>query len=120
MLIIEDEFLIARDVANAVGAAGYEIAGLAGSVDEAFELLKGRGCDAVVLDANLKGTSAEPVAKWLREHDIPFLVLSGYVGSQLEGELARAPFMAKPYIAAELVSAVKALRGGDGEAQSRT
>ena len=33
------------------------------------------GCDAAVLDANLKGTSAEPVAKWLRDRGIPFLVV---------------------------------------------
>ena len=121
VLIVEDEFLIARDVANALRAAGCEIAGLAGSAAEALAKLEEHGCDAAVLDANLKGTSAEPVAKWLRDRDIPFLVLSGYLGAQLEGELARAPFMAKPYIAAELVSAVVSLQRADGQApQSRT
>lgn len=119
VLIVEDEFLIARDVANALRAAGCEIAGLAGSPADALALLEAHGCDAAVLDANLKGTSAEPVAKWLREHDIPFLVLSGYVGSQLGGELARAPFMAKPYIATELVSAVKSLGEANGRSPQR-
>ena len=50
------------------------------------------------------------MAKWLRDRGIPFLVLSGYVASQLEGEARAAPFMAKPFYAAELVRAVKSLR----------
>ena len=110
VLIVEDEFLIARDVAKALAAACCEIVGTVGSTAEALALLEEHGCDAAVLDANLKGTSAEPVAKWLRDRGIPFLVLSGYVASQLVGELARAPFMAKPFDAAELVRAVKSLR----------
>lgn len=112
VLIVEDEFIIARDVAEVLRRAGCEIVGLAGLPDEAIAILEQRGCDVAVLDANLRGESAEPVAKWLRDRDIPFLVLSGYVGSQLDGELARAPFMGKPFVADELVGAVRALRWG--------
>jgi DNA-binding response OmpR family regulator len=110
VLIVEDEFLIARDICDVLARAGCEVVGMVGSSDEAIALLEDRGCDVAVLDANLKGASAEPVAKWLRARGVPFLVLSGYVGTQLEGELARAPFMAKPFVAAELVSAVRSLR----------
>lgn len=112
VLIIDDEFMIATDTATVLEDAGCVIVGIAGSVAKALEILDDSGCDAVVLDANLNGASAEPVAAALRERDIPYLVVSGYRTDQRAEGLAGAPFLRKPYRVSELVAAVLALGRG--------
>ena len=110
ILIVEDEYLIASGAASALKQAGCEVVGMAPSVSKALRLFNDHGCDAAVLDANLNGESAEPVAVALRLSGVPYLVLSGYSTDQRTGALADGPFLAKPYRAADLVASVQALR----------
>lgn len=109
VLVVEDEYLIAMDIVAALKHAGCEVAGVAGTVSKALRLLHDRRCDAAVLDANLDGDSAEPVAKALLQRGIPYLVVSGYSTGQRPGLLATAPFLAKPCMLDDLVAAVLAL-----------
>jgi DNA-binding response OmpR family regulator len=109
VLIIEDEWMIADDVAAALTTAGCNVAGVAGSIRKALALVNEVQCDVAVLDANLDGASAEPVAKALRQRGVPFLVLSGYASEERCETLADAPFLAKPYSGADLVARVRAL-----------
>ncbi len=109
VLIVEDEYLIATEVSDALEKAGFEIAGTVSSVSKALRKIDEAGCDLAVLDANLQGFSAEPVAEALRQRGIPFLVLSGYSSLQRQGVLAEAPFLAKPCRPAQVVAAVLAL-----------
>ncbi len=109
VLIVEDEFLIAMDNKFVLEDAGGEVGGVAATVQEAEQLIDRSGWDAVVLDANLNGVSAEPVAERLRERGIPYVVLSGYSPDQMKGALADAPFLSKPSQSEILVSAVRAL-----------
>lgn len=111
ILIVEDEYLIASGAASALSRAGFDVVGMTGSIDRAMQMIAGRGCDAVVLDANLDGVSAAPVAAALLRAGIPFVVVSGYAHDQRDGPLAEAPFLGKPYAVPDLVSAVFALRG---------
>lgn len=110
VLIVEDEYFVAQDIAEILEQAGCEIVGIAGSVAKALRLLDDEGCDAAVLDGNLQGLSSEPVAAALRQHGIPFLMLSGYAADQRQGVSAEAPYLAKPYLPADLVAAVLALQ----------
>jgi DNA-binding response OmpR family regulator len=110
VLIVEDEYLIALDAADTLERAGLKVVGIAGSVKKALKLLAESGCDAALLDANLDGDSAEPVATALHQRGIPFLVVTGYTMEQRLGALAKAPFLSKPYMAADLTAAVLALR----------
>ena len=110
VLIVEDEYMIALDTAAVLKHAGCDVAGIAGSVAKALRLLDDERCDAVVLDANLSGDSAEPVAAALLQRGSPYVVVSGYNTVQLPGLLASAPFLAKPYKPANLAAAVLALR----------
>lgn len=110
VLIVEDEYLIACSEATALRQAGCDVVGMAGTVPRALQLLDDNPCDVAVLDANLHGESAEPVAMAMRQRGIPFLVLSGYAKDQQTGALAGAPFLAKPCKAADLIAAVQALQ----------
>ncbi len=109
VLIVEDEFIIAMDNKFMLEDAGCEVGGVAASVKEAEQLIDANGWDAVLLDANLNGDSAEPVAARLRQRGVPFLVLSGYSADQMKGALSNAPFLSKPAESETLVSAVRAL-----------
>jgi CheY-like chemotaxis protein len=114
VLIIDDEPLIAMDIASAVEDAGGDVVGVAGSVQKALGMIGRLTCDVAVLDANLNGESAEPVAKALRESGAPFVVISGYSGDQLPPALGGGPFMMKPYSSQDLVSALQRLAGRPG------
>lgn len=110
VLIVEDEWLIALAIEQALTAAGFTVAANCRSPDEAREALGASTPDAAVLDGNLRGANAEDVASELEARGIPFIVLSGYSRTQLGGSsLARAPFLAKPFRPADLVKAVRGL-----------
>jgi DNA-binding response OmpR family regulator len=109
ILIVEDEWMIADDLAAALTRGGCTVAGIAGNLGKGLKLASELAFDAAVLDANLDGTSAQPIAAVLQGRGIPFLVVSGYASDQRTGALAAAPFLSKPYDAAELVTRVRSL-----------
>ena len=86
ILVVEDEFLIALEMVEALRAAGYQVLGPAPSVDTALELLKVERPDAAILDVNLAGECVTPVAEALRIMVVPFILASGYVAADLEAE----------------------------------
>lgn len=60
VLIVEDEFMIASDLADAVQARGGEVVGPVASVSEARPLLE--RCDAGILDCRLTDGLSIPLA----------------------------------------------------------
>src|SRR3954451_21324378 len=74
VLVVEDEYLIAADLAASLEARGIEVAGPAGSVEEALTLLQcDRGhLDGAILDINLRDERVYPVAEVLRSRGAPF------------------------------------------------
>ena len=61
--------------------------------------------DAAILDLNLSGQSALPVAAALTTQKVPFVIVSGYSRSlQRDPALLRAPYLSKPVDHRTLVS----------------
>ncbi len=110
VLIVEDEFLIARTLAQMLTDGGHVVTGMVGSAEKAIQLLEEQKCDAAVVDANLAGSSAAPIGSALRKRGIPFVVISGYSKQQLLAGLRDAPFLPKPVDPNELLAAVSALK----------
>lgn len=102
VLVVEDEYLVALDVEDMLGALGYEVAGIAGDLDQATTAAEGDGFDVAILDVNLNGTMSIPVADILRRRGIPFIFATGYGGSGPHELHAEAPMLQKPYEKAEL------------------
>ena len=50
ILVLEDEPIVAIDVADRLTEAGYEIIGPAGTVTAGMDLLAKFGCDAAIID----------------------------------------------------------------------
>lgn len=107
VLIVEDQFLLALDLAAMLQAAGFDTVGPASTVATALELISSQNCDVAVIDVNLRNESSMPVAAALRSNDTPFVVVSGYAESQLPTELAGAPALTKPILPARLIAALQ-------------
>jgi DNA-binding response OmpR family regulator len=103
ILIVEDEPLIAIELEFVLREANFEIADITGKLERALLAIEGGTCDAAVLDANLEGISAAPVAIALASRGLPFLVLSGYASAQQPEALRAAPCLQKPADPAQIV-----------------
>ena len=108
ILIIEDEALIALDIEQAVEDAGATVAGMVHTAEDGLAALDTVEFDAVIVDANLGGDSAEPIVKRLDETRVRYLVVSGYSRDQLGFIGADAPLLGKPFAFAELGTAIRA------------
>ena len=80
ILVVEDEYLIAADLAATLEDVGVAVVGPAGSVAQALELVEDAGgeLDAAVLDVNLGGERVYPVADALAARGVPFVFATGY------------------------------------------
>ena len=96
ILIVDDEPVIAMELEYMLVEAGFIIAGVTGNLQRALSLVESGICDAAVLDANLDGLSAAPIAVALASHGLPFLVLSGYAPDQQHEALRAGRCLQKP------------------------
>jgi CheY-like chemotaxis protein len=110
VLVVEDEMLVGMTIEDALVDAGCEVVGPVGQVEKALALLaEDARFDAAVMDMNLGGRSAGPVAEALAARAIPFLVLTGYGAGSLPEAVGAAPVLSKPTDPARLTRAVKRL-----------
>ena len=96
VLVVEDEPLIAMDIAHTLSEAGYDVIGPASSVAQALALIAQSGCDAAVLDTNLGAETVEPVARELIRRGLPFIASSGYAREQQPEIMRTVPLLSKP------------------------
>lgn len=75
ILIVEDEYLIARNLARTFEKIGAHVLGPVASISQAIPHL-GRA-DAAVLDIDLDGTPVFPLADILYQNHTPFVFFSG-------------------------------------------
>ena len=106
VLIVEDELLIAMDLAQTFERAGARVT-TTRSLREALQLVESDGLAAAVLDHALGDGDSSQLCARLKERDIPFVLYSGH--SVIEGAGHDAPFVAKPSKPEMLVSTVEEL-----------
>lgn len=118
ILIVEDEFLLAMELEMMVQQRGSMVLSRVSSVGQAIAALDGEQPDIALLDVNLKGERATPVAAALQKRGVPYVLITGYSGAQLsEPELRNAPRIGKPVNCGMLARAVlRALDGGESRA----
>jgi len=111
VMIVEDEMLVAMELESLLAEQGCAVVGPAPTADRALALLDEGLPDAAILDVNLNGHTAVPVAAVLRAQGVPFLLATGYSHS-LQPELKDAPRVDKPVNHEQLVRALARLLGG--------
>ena len=107
ILVVEDEALVALEIAQILTDAGFEVVGPAMTATQALELVMYTGCDAALLDINLGRETPEPVALELKERGTPFITLSGYSREQHARVFCDAPSLAKPLRPERLVAELR-------------
>lgn len=109
VLILEDDALMAFDLADQLQLAGFTVIGPAVTAEEALKLIDAEGCDVATLDVNLGGgRTSEPVALELKRRAIPFVVVSGYASDQHSAVFRDAPLVVKPVRLDRLLKALEA------------
>ena len=104
ILIVEDDALLALDLAQILEEAGFTVVGPVVSTAKALALLVETGCDAALLDVHLgRDETSEPVARELRLRGTPFLTVTGYSHEQRPAAFAGSPVLSKPVRPSELV-----------------
>ncbi len=107
VLVMEDEYFIADDIARALAETGAQVIGPYGHVQQGLARLRSEPrIDLAVLDINLNGAKVFDLAADLQERGIPFLFATGYGNSHLPERFARVPRWEKPF---DIVSLARAL-----------
>jgi PAS domain S-box-containing protein len=87
VLLVEDESLIAMMMDQTLRDLGFDVVGPFGTVHEALAAIGREPVDAGILDINLGGEMAHPIARALQARKVPFVFMTGY-----GAETIRAPF----------------------------
>jgi DNA-binding response OmpR family regulator len=108
ILIVEDEPLVAMDVAHSLEAAGARVL-MARTLPDALSKAEDPDLSAAVLDHGLSDGDTSEVCEKLKERDIPFVLYSGY--SKIHGACSKGVLVHKPTSPAVLVMTVAGLLG---------
>lgn len=107
ILIVEDEYLVADDLARDLRMLGAEVVGPIGTLDEALALLATYPVlDGAVIDVNLHGMMSYPAAALLVAAHIPFLFVTGYDAWTIDDRYRNVAHHEKPVRAAQVVTAL--------------
>jgi DNA-binding response OmpR family regulator len=113
ILIVEDEFAVARGIQYALQQEGYEVT-VARSGEEGLELATSQAPDVIVLDVRLPGIDGFEVLRRLRatgsKAPVLFLTARGDEFDKVVGlELGADDYVTKPFALRELMSRIRSL-----------
>lgn len=101
ILIVEDEFIVANDLKMILVKSGYEVCGIAASVEEARILIDAQKPNWVLLDIILKGNLTGIDLAWeLETKKIPFLYISANTNHSILNAVKETQpygFLVKPF-----------------------
>jgi CheY-like chemotaxis protein len=109
VLVVEDEPVLALDIAGSLAEAGMVVVGPAGTVEEAARLIEAGRLDAALVDGNLNGHPSDEIAAALTRRNVPFAFVTGYGRGSLPPAFRGAPLVAKPFNTRDLVEAARQL-----------
>lgn len=93
IVIVEDELLVARDIGRTLERKGFQVAGIATSVEKALNLIRESLPCLVLLDIFLKGDlTGIDLAETLNRENIPFIYVSSNSNLQVL-EAANQPIL---------------------------
>ena len=114
ILVVEDEPLIAMMLEDFLETLGHSVHATCDTVKCAIEVIESSGSGAIdiaILDVNLGGEHAWPVAHKLRERQIPFVIATGGHVEPPPVEFAKVPVIEKPYTVDRVTPALDAALG---------
>lgn len=107
ILVVEDEYLLAKRIAGEFAKLGVETIGPASTVQRALDLVEHGGrLDGAVLDIKVRGDLVFPVADALRALGVPFVFATGYDQQAIPERYRDVAHYQKPLDPAQVVRAL--------------
>ena len=112
ILIVEDDFLVSSAIEVALMQAGFDVAGIASSAQEAIELAQSHKPDVAIMDIHLAGRrdGIEAAIELFRAHGIRCIFATAHHDAHMKNRASPARPLAwvpKPYTMTSLVAAVQ-------------
>jgi len=111
VLIVEDDYFIAHDLAKVVEQAGLEIVGPVPTLSRALVALDQERLDLAVLDINLDGDKVYEVADAMIGRSIPIMFVTGYDRASIPERYRTVPLCLKPIDTARILDVLRGLVG---------
>ncbi|MBV8978612.1 MAG: response regulator [Alphaproteobacteria bacterium] len=113
IFVAEDEFLVFLALEDDLKGRGYEVVGPFTTVAKARAAAAGEDVDLALLDINMGGEMAYPLADDFAAKGVPFIFLSGYDADSLPERYRDAQRIAKPYDPRILIANVQRILEGE-------
>jgi CheY-like chemotaxis protein len=97
VLVVEDESLIAMLIEDTLYDLDCTVVAVASNLQDALEKASSMDFDVAILDVNLNGSPAFPIAERLVRRQIPFIFSTGYGLSGVPEAFGTVPVLAKPF-----------------------
>jgi CheY-like chemotaxis protein len=116
VLVVEDETVICMMIEDMLTDLGCIVVGSANNIERALALAGAATLDIAVLDINLRGVDAGPVADRLAARGVPFIFASGYGRDGVSPAHLKAPALRKPFTEHDLARALAEAMEAEGRA----
>lgn len=109
ILVVEDEFLVAEDLNLALKNTGARVLGPVGIIADGLRLVDDSpDIEGAVLDINLGGALAYPIAQKLLDRNIPFIFTTAYDLTDLPERFWNIKFCQKPTTMHKIIRTLEA------------
>jgi CheY-like chemotaxis protein len=109
ILVVEDEYLIADDLRHDLVEQGAIVLGPVATIDAALAVLDQTRPDLSIVDINLRGDPAFPVADRLVTLGVPYVFATGYDAAAVPERFSTAARHEKPIRSAQLLDTLARL-----------
>ena len=118
VLVVEDEYLLADDLTKILDLDGAVVVGPVATEADALVLLEGVTVDCAILDINLRGRMVYPLARTLRDRQVPFVFVSGYETPAPDAGFDDVELIQKPFTSGTVIQGLDRLfpQGAGGDA----
>lgn len=107
ILVVEDEYLLADELAMVLADEGATVIGPVPTVADALALMDAQAVlEGAVLDLNLGGESAFPIADALIRRGVPVVFTTGYDAGAIPDRFAQVPRCEKPIQTGKVTAAL--------------
>ncbi len=111
VLIVEDEFVTALDISDALHKSGFEVVKCVNTYEKAIECIEKKNPDFLILDIILNGSkSGIDIANYLTDqHQIPFIFLTSSTDERIFGHALKSSpgaYLIKPFTREELHASI--------------
>jgi PAS domain S-box-containing protein len=96
ILLVEDESLIAMMMEQTLRELELDVVGPFGTVRETLDAIELESVDAAILDINLGGEMAYPIARLLQARKVPFVFMTGYGAETIAAPFSGVRILQKP------------------------